>query len=365
MTFSPFRHVDSIFWKRRPIQLTFFVTRRCNARCSFCFYSSRQPPHPDPVSDLTLEEAGKVSSSLGNLLWLAFSGGEIFLRKDIVDLAEVFYRNNRPALILLPTNGLLPDTVAQQTEAILRRCPESTIVVKLSLDGTREVHDDLRGVPGSFDRTLSTYEKTRELLGKYPNFELGVNTVFCAANQDRIDDVIDLVSTLDGIHTHTVSLIRGSVPEPSLKKVDLKKYRKVLERLESGLGGGPSCRYRFRGGRIKAAQDILQRRLIYETGRKESRLVPCYAGTLSLVLNEKGDLFPCEILTDRLGNVRESAYDIGRILRSDKGRTLLESIRRGNCYCTHECNFMMNIFFNPRLYPPLLREYARLLLSPD
>ena len=308
-----------------------------------------------------MEEADKVSSSLGSLLWLAFSGGEIFLRKDIVDLAEVFYRNNRPALILLPTNGLLPDTIAQQTEAILRRCPESTIVVKLSLDGTREVHDGLRGVPGSFDRTLSTYEKTRELLGKYPNFELGVNTVFCAANQDHIDDVIDLVSTLDGVHTHTVSLIRGSVPEPSLKKVDLKKYRKVLERLESGLGGGPSCRYRFRGGRIKAAQDILQRRLIYETGRKEGRLVPCYAGTLSLVLNEKGDLFPCEILTDSLGNVRESAYDIGRILRSDKGRTLMDSIRRGNCYCTHECNFMMNIFFNPRLYPSLLREYARLL----
>ena len=31
-----------------------------------------------------------------------------------------------------------------------------------------------------------------------------------------------------------------------------------------------------------------------------------------------------------------------------------------NCYCTHECYFMTNILFNPRLYPALAREYIQL-----
>jgi len=73
------RHVDAIAWKRRPIQLTFFVTRKCNARCPFCFYlQSAEMAEPDSA-ELSLEEIGKVSRSLGSLLWLAFSGGEIFL----------------------------------------------------------------------------------------------------------------------------------------------------------------------------------------------------------------------------------------------------------------------------------------------
>jgi len=32
------------------------------------------------------------------------------------------------------------------------------------------------------------------------------------------------------------------------------------------------------------------------------------------------------------------------------------------CHCTHECYFMTNILFNPRLYPSLMKEY--LLLRP-
>lgn len=38
------------------------------------------------------------------------------------------------------------------------------------------------------------------------------------------------------------------------------------------------------------------------------------------------------------------------------------AIAEGNCHCTHECYFIMNILFNPRLYPALFREYARLAL---
>ena len=76
------RHLDSIAWKRRPIHLTFFVTRRCNARCPFCFYLQSTEMAEADAAELSLEEIERISSSLGSLLWLAFSGGEIFLRKD-------------------------------------------------------------------------------------------------------------------------------------------------------------------------------------------------------------------------------------------------------------------------------------------
>lgn len=359
MTYSPFRHIGSIIWKRNPIHLTFFLTRKCNARCPFCFYPPKNG-NGGGLTDLSLEEIEKISASLDNLLWLAFSGGEIFLRDDIVEIANVFYKNNKPAIILLSTNGLLPERIRDAVEEILRRCGKSTVVVKLSLDGLKEAHDSLRGVEGAFEKTLRTYRVLDELMDGYRNFELGINTVFCSATQGHMDNLMDFVRRLDRIKTHTVSMIRGEAPDPALKEVSLGRYYKAMGRLESDLKKRLTGTYRFRGARLKAAQDILQRRLIYKTMVRKKRLIPCYAGRLNLVLAENGDLYPCETFERNMGNVRESGYDIRALLKREKARNVVRSIKDNACYCTHECYFITNILFNPSQYPSLLKEYLRI-----
>ncbi len=362
MTFSPFRHLDSILWKKRPIQFTLFLTRRCNARCPFCFYTSQQSEVLGAAPELSIAEIERIAPQLGKLLWLAFSGGEIFLRSDLLEITKLFYKTNKPSIILLPTNGLLLDTIYQTVEAVLRSCPESSVVVKLSLDGPEPVHDELRGVPGSFQRALKTCAALGKLVEKYDNFELGINTVFCQANQDLVDGVIDMVQTLPYVKTHTVSLIRGEVFREDLKHIDLGKYKKTIIRLESDLKKRLAAVYGFRGARLKAAQDILQRRSIYEAALHNQRSTPCYAGKLNLVLTETGDLFPCEDFSEKMkfGNVREVDYDLKQLLESDKGRKIRQFIDNMECCCTHECYFMTNILFNPGYYPALLKEYLQL-----
>ena len=56
------RHLDSIAWKRRPIHLTFFVTRRCNARCPFCFYLQGADAAEADGTELSLEEMAYLVS---------------------------------------------------------------------------------------------------------------------------------------------------------------------------------------------------------------------------------------------------------------------------------------------------------------
>jgi MoaA/NifB/PqqE/SkfB family radical SAM enzyme len=340
--------------------MTFFITRKCNSACPFCFYLKSGNRPADPPEELSLDEIQKISRSLGPLLWLAFSGGEIFLRDDLAEISRIFYENNTPALMLYPTNGMLPEIIKEQTEQILKECKKSIVVVKLSIDGVREAHDSLRHTPGSFDKTMQTYGLLKGFLRTYPNFELGVNTVFCSENQDTADDIIDFVSSLEGIKTHTISLIRGSLADESYKAVDNRKYRHAIERLDKNLKKKISGIYRFRGARIKAAQDIVQRRLIHQTTTARKRLVPCYAGRLNLVLTENGNVYPCEILRKPFGNVRAYDYDMRRIMRSEKAGDILRDIRDNACYCTHECYFMTNILFNARLYPALIHEYLQL-----
>ncbi len=359
MPYSPFRHALSVFRKRSPVQLTFFLTGRCNAACPFCFYLSGKNPPVENRTELSIDEIRRISPSMGRLLWLAFSGGEIFLREDITEIAEVFYKNNMPSIILFPTNGLLTGVIKKKIEAILKCCKKSTIAVKLSIEGTEGVHDSIRG-RGSFRKTMKTYEALGGLLDTYPNFELGINTVFCSANQDSMDEVIEFVKGLDRIRTHTVSLIRGDVTDPGLKEIDIEKYRKTADNLAANLRKGASAVYRFKGAKIKAAQDILQRRLIYETVVGKRQIVPCYAGRLNLVLTESGDVYPCESFSMKLGNVRESGYDIEEILKNRDSQGKIKTIRDNGCFCTHECYLMTNILFNPRLYPKLLKEYLQL-----
>ena len=377
--YSPFRHISSVLWKHKPVHLTVFLTRRCNLRCSFCFYPvrkessqvGRDKKHTEfsngvnlssdadkDMTELNLDEIKKISSSIGRLLWLAFSGGEIFLRKDLVEITRAFYEKNKPAIILFPTNGILTEIIREKIEAILKYCEKSIIVVKLSLDGTEYVHNSIRG-KGSFQKTMQTYNALGGLLERYPNFELGINTVFCSANQDNMDSLIEFINKLDNIKTHTVSLIRGKVSDESLKNIDINKYHRTLKKMESNLRNRTSGIYRFKGARLKAAQDILQRRLIHETLIQKRQLIPCYAGRLNLVLTESGDVYPCESFTMNIGNVKNYGYNLKSLLKTEQAEKIIHSIQNNKCYCTHECYFMTNILFNPRMYPLLLKEYMQ------
>ncbi len=353
---SPLRFVPDIFVKRRPIHLTVFLTRRCNARCPFCFYSADDEDAAS--SELSIEELERLASSMGPLLWLAFSGGEIFLRKDIAEISKTFYEKNSPSIMLFSTNGLMPDLIREKTEKILEACSHSVVAVKLSLDGVGERHDALRGVPGSFNKVLRTYDELKGLLDAYENFELGINTVFCAENQDDMDEIIEFVRSLDRIKTHTVSLVRGRTREEGYKAVDLNKYLETIEKLEADLKHGNAPIYGFKGAKLKAAQDILQRRIIYRTMKENACQLPCYAGRLNLVVTETGDVYPCETFEESLhmGSLRNDEFDLTKVLENQRARDVISRIGKG-CFCSHECYTMTNILFNPRMYPALLKEY--------
>jgi MoaA/NifB/PqqE/SkfB family radical SAM enzyme len=359
---SPLRHARSLFLKSRPIHLTFFVTARCNARCPSCLYAHALDARDD-APELSCDEVRRVAGSLDRLLWVLFSGGEPFLREDLVELSGIFHDTNRVPFLTVPTNGLLPEVIAERTEAIVRRCPGSVVVVKLSLDGVGADHDALRRTPGGFDRLMRTYERLAPLADAHPTLELGVNTLFCPENQWRMEGIIDLVRGLDRVRSHTITMLRGARPAGSAD-VDLERYAEVMTRLEERRGSNGRRLHRFAGATLKAAQDRVQRRLIHRTLSEGRRVVPCYAGRLNLVLTERGALHPCEERWDRsFGNVRDAGYDVAAMLRSPRAARLREELDREACFCSHECNFLTNILFNPAMHPSLLREWTRLRLG--
>ena len=274
-------------------------------------------------------EIGKISASLGNLLWLAFSGGEPFLRQDLVEIAEVFYKRNRPCIILIPTNGLLPDVIVKNTEEILKRCRKSTIAVKLSLDGPLEVHDRSARRARRIQQDHGDLQAFARVARPLPELRTGhqFRSLQREPGQDGRTDRFG--QQLEGVRAHTVSLIRGEVAEARLKKVAPEVYARIGERLAQDLRSRAAGRYRFSGAGLKAAQDILQRRLIHRTLVGKKRQIPCFAGRLSLVLTETGDVIPASRSMMKMGNVRDYGCDVKKLLESERGE-------KGRRFCPAE-----------------------------
>ena len=78
------------------------------------------------------------------------------------------------------------------------------------------------------------------------------------------------------------------------------------------------------------------------------------------MMNEVGDVFPCEILTQSMGNVRGADYDFQKIFYSDDADRIRAGIHKTKCYCSHECYFVTNILFNPLMFGKVARQFLEL-----
>jgi len=105
------------------------VTNKCNLRCKHCyFFSYDQERGPElPIEEWLrrIEAMQRGRAAFFSCTWV---GGEPLLRRELIDLGRRFFRANR-----VVTNGTLP-------------LPEWTNVeFHISIDGTEELHDAIRG----------------------------------------------------------------------------------------------------------------------------------------------------------------------------------------------------------------------------
>src|ERR1700740_2453025 len=125
-----------------PLNLTISPSPKCNSRCLTCnIWMKRE-------NELTIEEWDKVLASLGRTpYWFTISGGEPLMYPRVVELAQLVYRHCRPGVINIPTNGIL-ESISGRVEQIAESCPQSQLIINLSLDGLGAKHDHIRGVQG-------------------------------------------------------------------------------------------------------------------------------------------------------------------------------------------------------------------------
>lgn len=343
------RCIPRIFFKRGlPLQFIFFVTSRCNLRCRHCFYWRQLGK--EPKDELTLNEIEKfVKSSQLNLLWLSLTGGEPFLRPDLPKIAEAFCRYGKVINLSIPTNGQLKEETFEATKEILKSCLNTYVLVSVSFEGSQKIHDKIRNSKGSFNKAISTFTKLKELK-TFANFGLSIQSTITSENQSQIKDFYIFVRDELKPDYYNFNLIRGDARDKSLKKLEIMYYQELYRTMKEDFGKGIWPYYNFPFNKLIMKKNFRVYEDIIKIHSKNQYLSPCYSMSLSCVLTEKGDLYPCELLANsKVGNIREINYDFSKIWYSPKSEEIRRKIKN-KCFCTYECALSVNTLFNPNFY---------------
>jgi MoaA/NifB/PqqE/SkfB family radical SAM enzyme len=330
-----------------PFSVVISISFRCNSKCRTCDVWRK------PNDDLTLQEWDRVFQHLGHTpVYMTFTGGEPFLRDDLDEMVISAYEHCRPDYITIPTNGLLTDRVLTQVERICRNCEDSQIGINLSLDGIGPVHDDIRGVPGNWDRAMVTWQRLKDLQPHHRNLVLTVHTVVSRFNIHLFAETYQGLQQLEP---------DSYITEVAEERVELdtvgwgitplaEQYAPVADFLSEKARQAPAKGI----ARFTQAFRSQYYQLAKQTLLEQTQVIDCYAGWASCQIGPNGDVWSCCIRAEGVGNLRETDYDIAPIWFGQEMAQLRRSIAAKECACP-----MANASYaNMLLHPPTMGKAA-------
>ncbi len=119
-----------------PLSVILQITRECNSNCIFC--SEKGNKIPDP----TLEELRIIKNNLRGVRRVFLSGGEPLLRKDLLEIVNLF---KDEFIIGLPTNAI-------PNKELAKKLYGKIAFVNVGLEGPRSITNKVRG---DYDKIMS------------------------------------------------------------------------------------------------------------------------------------------------------------------------------------------------------------------
>jgi len=303
-----------------PEDLLLVLTYRCNSRCVMCgIWEADQ----SGKGELTPDEYAKMLPA--SLLYVNLSGGEAFLKPDLPQIVEAVRSAAPKAAITLSTNGLQPRQTKKLLPEILRHDPGIGFAV--SIDGEEEMHDTVRGVRGGYAKAFETVKllQAEGVTNLRIAFTATVNRA--ADNTGHLGKIYDL-AIKTGVE-FTVAVAHNSdhyFKTTANKGVNIDELTRQLNYVAGE---------ELRSTRLKSWLRAYFHNGLVEHARAQARPTPCEAGHTSLMIDPKGDVYPCNILDMPVGNVREETFQ--EIWDGERMRKAREVVRRCNQPCWMVC----------------------------
>ena len=153
-------------------------------------------------------------------------------------------------------------------------------------------------------------------------------------------------------------LIRGDNAKflnENLKNNLIKTYEKIQKQINLDYNKGIFNEYK-NNSLTKIALNVKNKILwkyVLETFANNKYISPCKAGSLTGIIYSNGDVFPCELLNQKMGNLSDFDFNFLNLWKSLNALNVKKNISKSKCFCTYECSWFLNIFSYYRYYPEI------------
>lgn len=174
--------------QKKPTVINYSVTNRCNCKCKMCNvwgdkYHSHKELSPKEIGDILSNEFYNSINHIG------LSGGEPFIREDIVEIVDSITKNTKNLNSLsFISNGTLEERIISSLPNIINICKERNIsfAISFSLDAIGDLHDEIRGHKGAFIKLTKLLDKLDDLKIDY--------TFSTTIVKQNIDDLFNVLN---------------------------------------------------------------------------------------------------------------------------------------------------------------------------
>lgn len=248
------------------------------------------------------------------------TGGEPFLRADIEDIIAILRKKCHR--LVISSNGYWTDRIL----ALFRK--RQDIGIRISIEGLPKANDELRGIPDGFDRGIRTLIELSHMGVKDIGFGITVSDrnardileLYHLAKMMKVEFATAAIHNSYYFHKYDN---RFKYPE-----IAIEEFKKLIYEMLKSSRPKDWFRAYFNYGLIS-----------YIKGNP--RLLPCEMGYESFFLDPYGEIRPCNVMEETMGNLRERSFD--EIWNGSEAERIRDRVRncKENCWMIGSVGEMM------------------------
>jgi len=348
----------------KPKVIAYSVTWRCNAGCSMCGLSTMDNSLKDIKGELTAFQIGNAFSdeNLHSLDLIRFTGGEPFLKDDFAQIVHQIWEKAKPKLFYITTNGTFTEKIKDFVKSF--QGMDIKLSIQVSLDAVSDTHDKIRGVPGMADKAITTLEMLAALKRTGP-VSIGINQTITKENINEIESVNQLAKRMGIGHKVYVAVTphESEILSQGEKQKEIKlvghcteaEKKQIYEKIENIMEKDEKSKDFLNIDYIwhlveKFLREGEKHRILKEPGIVN---LPCLAGFLYFRLLPDGDIMPCTILSETMGNIKEKSFS--EIWYSPKADSIRKQVKRCSG-CWVECDIVSNFVYSDYILKYFIRH---------
>jgi len=318
-----------------PEELHLELTYSCQSRCVMCDvwdYEKRNKIKDNALGVKEIEQLIKQSSYLKRVKSIVLSGGEPFLRTDLMDICGVLISNFPSSCINILTNMIDTEKIVEVSKRIISEYNPYQLWLSTSMDGIGKVHDHIRGHRGAFNKLTKSIATCKEQL---PDIKLAATFTVTPYNTNQFIKVKEFCERQGIDFFAQFSVQKDCRNEIIWTEKHFQEIQRSVNLVIKELIADKNY------GQIKDDPGLMAQLYYWsyfvEYQRNPKRYFKkCVAGSRYAMFTPYGELFFCPILKDKvIGNIREKKFD--KIWMSKESFQIRNYINEGNCHCWLLC----------------------------